>query len=259
MSRAALPRTVSFLTAFLGLSTAVSGTGSAALPGPLLPGSRVPTPEEAEIEQQPICVGSTVRSAGALGDALFYRHERLPDGRLAIGYYAFYSDERPWGNNWLTWLLLPALAIDVVYSRALLIAPGLQRAAYGKGDVEGFRVIYEVDEASHLKAVEAFADDGYHRPERLKRADLFSIDPAKLTVYTDTWNHHLGAKGSTSGDLVSRRCYGPGSIRPLTQAVAREFHLERRALPAAVGSIAPDRPLSGAGATRSDAYDAAPF
>ena len=115
------------------------------------------------------------------------------------------------------------------------MAPGLQRAAYGKGDVEGFRVIYDVDEAGRLKAVEAFAEDGGHRPTRLSLRDLFSIDPTRLTVATGVWSHQLGATGVRAQDLAYRRCYGPGTIRPLTDAVARDFRLDRRATPAAVG------------------------
>lgn len=168
------------------------------------------------------------------------------------------SDERPWGNNWLTWLLLPALAVDLVYTRAFFLAPGVQRVAYGKGDIEGFRVFYDVDAAGRLTATGALADDEHHRPVHLMRTELFSIDPARLTVYSEAWSHQLGARGRALGDLVSRRCYGPGAILPLTQAVAREFHLERRATPAAVGSIEPEPPLRSAVAQR-DPGDAARF
>lgn len=111
MSRAPLLRRGFFLTTLLSLIAAWSGGGSVDLPEAIEPGLRAPTAEEAEIERQPICVGSLVRSAGAIGQALFYRSSRLPDGRLAIGYYVFYSEERPWGNNWLTWLFLPKGAV----------------------------------------------------------------------------------------------------------------------------------------------------
>src|SRR5262249_42318503 len=100
------------------------------------------SPEQAMIESQPVCVGKAVASAGELGETLYYRATRLPDGKIAVGYFAFFSEERPWGNNWMTWTLLPALGIDLVYSRSLLVGPGLQRAIYGKGDVEGFRIVY---------------------------------------------------------------------------------------------------------------------
>ncbi len=106
----------------------------------------------AAIERQPICVGSTVASAGELGDVLYYRSSVGERGEVSVGYYAFFSEERPWGNNWLTWTVLPALAVDLVYTHALLFAPGVQRAVYGKGDVEGFRILYSVGEEGRLTA-----------------------------------------------------------------------------------------------------------
>ena len=120
----------------------VDGSHIAALPNE--PGPRGErTAEQAEIEREPVCVGSSVKSAGDLSDVLYYRAVALPDGRVEVGYFAFYSEERPWGNNWLTWSVVPALAVDLVYSRALLVAPGLQRALYGAGDVEGVGVVYD--------------------------------------------------------------------------------------------------------------------
>jgi hypothetical protein len=198
-------------------------------------GPEVAAEDARAIEAQPVCIGSTVHSAGELGPALLYRGRRLPDGKLEVGYYAFFSEERPWGNNWLTWLVLPALALDLVYTRGLLVAPGLQRAAYGPADVEGFRVIYARDGASGLRVERAVADDDRHRPSELGRADLFAVDPDRITVVTDAWNHHLGTRVRAPGDLVYRRCYGPESIRPLADAEARRFHLERRAAPARGG------------------------
>src|SRR5262249_9777199 len=87
--------------------------------------------ERVAIESREVCVGSTVASAGTLGDTLYYRASVLPNGNIAVGYYAFFSEERPWGNNWLTWTVIPALAVDMVYTRALFTAPGLQRALHG--------------------------------------------------------------------------------------------------------------------------------
>ena len=49
-----------------------------------------------------------------------------------------FSDERPWGDNWLSWSVLPALAVDLVYTRFLFGLPGFRRARYGPADVEGF-------------------------------------------------------------------------------------------------------------------------
>lgn len=221
----------------IALLTAAACSGGVKLP--VGGGALDPDADDASIAAQPVCIGSTVRSAGRIGDTLFYRRARLPDGRLAVGYYVFYSQERPWGNNWLTWSLLPALAVDLVYTRGFFVGPGLQRAAYGKGDVEGFRVIYGVGPDGRLAAEEAIADDSRHRAVRLGPGDLFGIDPLRPTVYTRSWSHQLGARGAKEGDLVSRRCYDGAAIRPLTHEVARDFHLERRALPAAVGVIGP--------------------
>ncbi len=190
--------------------------------------------EQAAIEEQPVCIGSTVRSAGELGATLFYRRARLPDGRLAVGYYAFFSEERPWGNNWLTWSVAPALAIDAVYTRFLFVAPGLQRARYGEGDVEGFRVIYAQGADGRLAPEGAVADDGWHRRADLTRADLFAVDAERMTLATDSWSHHLGARVGRAGDLVWRRCYGKGRIKPIDREVIRRFRLDRRARPAAV-------------------------
>lgn len=195
--------------------------------------------EDAAIASQPVCIGSTVHSAGELGPALLYRRARLPDGRLEVGYYAFFSEERPWGNNWLTWTVLPALALDLVYTRGLLVGPGLQRAAYGPADVEGFRVVYTPDGNGGLRAEGAVADDDRHRRADLTRADLFAADPERITLATSTWSHHLGARVHRASDIVYRRCYGPRSIRPIDREVVRRFNLDRRAGPAGTAGSLP--------------------
>jgi hypothetical protein len=233
MSVTTLRRIAVLPMALLGmLGAAPRGAGD--LPAPS-PDVAAETPEDLAIQAQPVCVGSTVRSVGELGPALLYRRARLPDGRLAVGYYAFFSEERPWGNNWLTWSLFPALALDLVYTRGLFVAPGLQRAAYGPGDVEGFRVIYAQDGQGGLRAEGAVADDERHRRAELSRADLFAVDPARLTVATRSWSHQLGARVERLGDLVYRRCYGARSIRPIDRDVVRRFKLEGRAEPAVGG------------------------
>lgn len=206
--------------------------GETELPAP--PVAAAGSPEDAAIEAQPVCIASTVRSAGELGPALLYRRARLPDGRLAVGYYAFFSEERPWGNNWMTWALVPALAVDVVYTRLLMIAPGLQRAEYGPADVEGFRVIYGVTPEGRLTPEGAVADDDRHQRTELRRDELFAVDPERITLATTSWSHHLGGRVERAGDVVYRRCYGPGSIRPVTGDVVRRFRLDRRAHPADV-------------------------
>jgi hypothetical protein len=183
--------------------------------------------EQAEIERLPVCVGSSVKSAGNLSDVLYYRAVGLPDGRIEVGYFAFYSEERPWGNNWLTWSVFPALAVDLVYSRALLVAPGLQRALYGAGDVEGVGVVYDRLADGTLHFDHALADDGTHDTVALSRAQVFAIDENRPTFYSQVWSHQLGGHGARSrSDLAYERCYSEGSIRPLPDSVARAFRVD---------------------------------
>jgi hypothetical protein len=187
------------------------------------------TVDQSMIERQPVCIGSSVESAGELSDTLYYRAVDLGQGRLAVGYFAFFSEERPWGNNWMTWSVLPALAIDMIYSRGLLVAPGLQRALYGAGDVEGVGVFYDVLPDGSLRVDRAEADDETHRAVGLTRGDVLAIDTHRPTFYSDVWSHQLSGRGARSwDDLHYARCYGPDSIRPLPEAVAREFRIEDR-------------------------------
>jgi hypothetical protein len=212
------------------------GNGQLArLPRP--PGPRgEATAEQAAIEQQPVCIGSSVASAGALSEVLYYRAAELSDGRIAVGYFAFFSEERPWGNNWLTWSVVPALAVDLIYSRALLVAPGLQRAIYGAGDVEGARIVYGRSPDGSLRVDEAVADDRTEHEVSLARADLFALDGERPTFTSDVWSHQLGGRGARApADLAYVRCYqGPDAIRPLPDAIAREFRIDGRAKPAHV-------------------------
>lgn len=213
----------------------VDGRHIGALPN--APGPRGErTPEQAAIERQPVCIGSSVASAGALSDVLYYRAVARADGHIEVGYFAFFSEERPWGNNWLTWSLLPALAVDLVYSRALLVAPGLQRALYGAGDVEGVGVEYAVLPDGSLRLERAVADDGTHDPILLSREDAFSLDGERPTFYSSVWSHQLGGRGARArAELAYVRCYAEGSLRPLPDLVARVFRVDdNRASPAHV-------------------------
>jgi hypothetical protein len=214
----------------------IDGNHLSVLPAP--PGPRgEATDEQAEIESQPICIGSAVRSAGALSKVLYYRAVAREDGTIEVGYFAFFSEERPWGNNWLTWSVVPALAVDLFYSRALLVAPGLQRALYGGGDVEGVKVVYSRLPAGKLWVDRAVADDGTHDTVALTRDQVFAFDPARPTFYTRVWSHQLGGHGLTNrADLAYERCYSAGSIRPLPDSVARAFRVDadHRAPPAHV-------------------------
>jgi hypothetical protein len=225
----ALGRKMSVLLAAIApmAFASVDGSHMAALPTP--PGPRgARTSEQAAIERQPICIGSSVQSAGALSDVLYYRAVALDvPNKIEVGYFAFFSEERPWGNNWLTWSVVPALAVDLVYSRALLVAPGLQRALYGAGDVEGVGVIYDRSPGGSLRLDRAIADDGTHDAVALSREQAFAIDRERPTFYTQVWSHQLGGHGARSrADLAYVRCYDAGSIRPLPEAVARAFRVD---------------------------------
>ncbi len=225
----ALGRKVSVVLAAVAPMAFASVDGSHMASLPISPGPRGErTLEQADIERQPICIGSSVQSAGALSDVLYYRAVAL-DGpsRIEVGYFAFFSEERPWGNNWLTWSLVPALAVDLVYSRALLVAPGLQRALYGAGDVEGVGVIYDRSPNGSLRLDHAIADDGTHDAVALSRDQAFAIDRERPTFYSQVWSHQLGGHGARSRkDLAYVRCYDAGSIRPLPDAVARAFRVD---------------------------------
>ena len=134
--------------------------------------------------------------------------------------------------------MLPAVALDLVYSRALFVAPGLQRALHGKGDVEGVRVFYDVVDGE-LRVDRAVADDGTHDEVELSRADLYALDPARVVVYSDVWSHQLGGKGARNkDDLAYLRCFKGDRIQPLPDTIAREFNaVEGRAGPAHVEAM----------------------
>jgi hypothetical protein len=225
---------------------------------PAAPGPRgFRTTEQAAIERQPVCVGSSVVSAGTLADVLYYRAAATDDGHVRVGYFAFFSEERPWGNNWLTWSVVPALAVDLVYSRALLVAPGVQRAMYGAGDVEGVEVVYDVAADGSLRVDHAVADDRTEHPVTLTRSEAYALDPERPTFYTEIWSHQLGGRGVRSRDeLAYVRCYEGDSIRPLPESVARAFRVEGRAGPAHVeragGSRLDSTEILTAQAPRSD-------
>lgn len=238
--RAILPLSLSVILA------AVTGcTSLGRLPLPPGPPGEAPTVEETAIERREICVGSSVASAGDLADTLYYRAAVMPDGKLSVGYFAFWSDERPWGNNWLTWTVIPALAVDMFYTRGMFIAPGLQRAIHGKGDVEGVRVVYDLRPDGSLHVASAVADDGSHQPVELDAKTVMAFDPERPTFYTDVWSHQLGGKGIRSkSELAYLHCFGPGHVRALPDDVATDFTLGGRAMPAqALGGRPIGRPV----------------
>jgi hypothetical protein len=221
-------KTTVFMVALAPTATLASVDGSHISALPKAPGPRGErTAAQAAIEREPVCVGSSVNSAGDLSPVLYYRAVEMPDGTVKVGYFAFWSEERPWGNNWLTWSVFPALAVDLVYSRALLVAPGLQRALYGAGDVEGVGVVYDRAPDGSLHFDHALADDGVHDSVALSNEQVFALDHNRPTFYSQVWSHQLGGQSARSrSDLTYERCYEEGSIRPLPDAVAREFRVD---------------------------------
>ena len=230
----------------LGLASVLAIVGTACIrQGSLPPPSLAPveevaasTTEQIAIEKREICVGSAVASSGDLADTLYYRATVMPDGKLVVGYFAFFSEERPWGNNWLTWTVVPALAVDMFYTRAMFVGPGLQRVMHGKGAVEGFRIVYSQLADGSLEIERAVADDGTHATVLLDRADVMALDPKRPTLYSDVWSHQLGGRGvHDKGSLAYVQCFGPGHVRPLSDALSSEFALAGRAPPAHVEAL----------------------
>ncbi|MGH7270021.1 MAG: hypothetical protein ACREJ3_06280, partial [Polyangiaceae bacterium] len=123
------------------------------------------------------------------------------------------------------------------YSRALIVFPGLQRALYGAGDIEGVTVVYDHAPGGALTLDYAIADDGTHDGITLSRAQAFLLDRDRPTFYSDVWSHQLGGRGARDrSDLAYVRCYSAGTIRPLPESVARRFDVDHgdRAPPAHV-------------------------
>jgi hypothetical protein len=194
--------------------------------------------DQARIEHQPVCLGASTWSAGELGETLLYQSRRVGQV-LQVGYFAFWSTERPWGNNLLSYLVVPALLTDAFYSHFLYVFPGVKDAFSGRADVEGASVEFEPRADGSLNPLGGWADDGHHTPVRLSRDDL--LDRAgRVVLLSDVWSHQLGAHGAArfSDDPRNRvRCYVDTTLRPMTDSVARSFRLgdarrPRRALPA---------------------------
>ena len=180
--------------------------------------------DDERIVEQPICVGSRSWSAGSLGDTVLYRAERTGT-KVTVGYFVYWSEERPWGSNVASYTVLPALATDAVYSHFLYVFPGLKDALYGPGDIEGVQVVYEERKDGSLDVVAGRADDGNHNPVLLSRGDLLDAQ-GRIVVLSDVWSHQLGAhQAAQSGAEQPLKCYVKSSLRPLTEVVARVFRL----------------------------------
>ncbi len=85
-------------------------------------------------------------------------------------------------------------------------------------------------------------------PFRSRAGKIFALDANTPTFYSNVWSHQLGAVNARSrSDLVYERCYGEGTIRPLPDAVARQFRVDvdDRAPPAHVEIVEGARRLDG--------------
>jgi len=216
----------------------LAGLGRTALAAPAVSADRTLSPDEFSLQRQPVCVASSVHSFGKLGRSLLYVHQRVGE-ELRVGYFAYWSTERPWGHNTLTYTLLPALAIDAVYSHFFFVFPGIQRVLYGPADIEGVFVTYQVTPSGELVLQSGLADDDNHAPVSLNRQDLLTQD-GKVALLTQVWSHQLGTKGAAglldSGKLAAH-CFEGDALQPLTPAIAATFRLgtaerPRRARPA---------------------------
>lgn len=194
-----------------------------------------PDHDRALIEKQPVCIASSVWSAGSPGETLLY-HYRREGKRLYVGYFAHWSAERPWGANALTYAVLPAMAVDMVYSHFMFVLPGANAWLRGPGDVEGATVVYEERDDGSLEPIGGAADDWLHRDVALSAEDLIGHD-GRVVLTTDVWSHQLGLRGAAKAKAKSIRCYEGASLRPMTAEVVESFGLgsqeaPRRARPA---------------------------
>jgi hypothetical protein len=182
--------------------------------------------DDARVVDQAVCVGARSWSAGSLGDTVLFRTHRQGN-RITVGYFVYWSEERPWGQNSLSYTVLPALAVDAVYSHFLYVFPGLKDAMYGTGDIEGVQVTYEQRADGTLDVVSGRADDGDHGAVALSRSDLLDAK-GRVVLLSDVWSHQLGAHGAASfadRSLLELKCYEKASLRPMTELVARAFRL----------------------------------
>ena len=217
--------------------------------------------DDASVVAQPVCVAARSWSAGTLGETVLYRTQRIGH-KISVGYFVYWSEERPWGDNFVSYSVLPALATDAVYSHFLYVFPGIKDMLYGPGDIEGAQVVYEQREDGSLDVVEGRADDGNHAPVSLSRSDLLD-SKGRVVLLTDVWSHQLGAHGAarfadTAAPVL--KCYSKASLRPMTELVARAFRLgnERQPLRGNPAWVEPGASPSAPNAERLAAGKARP-
>jgi hypothetical protein len=190
------------------------------------------------VARQPVCVGTRSWSAGTLGDTVLYRVRRV-GRRVSVGYFVYWSTERPWGSNFQSYTVLPALATDVFYSHFLYVLPGAKDLIYGPADIEGASVEFEEHADGSLSVLGGRADDGEHQPVELTRDELVD-GQGRIVLLSEVWSHQLGAHGAASFFAEpghEERCYQGAGLRPLSDRVAQAFRMgderePRRATPA---------------------------
>jgi len=205
---------------------------------PIPQSSGVADPLDETIRNIPICIVWTKTWAGELGKSVLYRLQRLDKDRLLVGYFAYWSTERAWGDNGLTRWFVPAVAIDGVYGHLLFVLPGLQRVIYGPGDVEGIRVTYQLHDDVRLTPESLVADTEGHNEVRLPVNDAVD-ERGRIFVYNDVWSHQLGGPAAVRRARTGApyRCFSQERLVPLTEKVVSDFRLgspkdPRRAGPA---------------------------
>ena len=194
--------------------------------------------DDEAVRALPVCVASEQWSAGELGRSVLYQVKRVGD-ELHVGYFVYWTTERPWGNNLLSYLVLPAIFVDSFYSHLFFLFPGFQRFIHGPGDVEGARVVYRQKSDGRWTPVSAVADNGFHQEVHLEPAD-FVDEQGRVVLMTDVWSHQLGAKGARTLEEIDRDrvvCFEHDGLRPMTEGIADSFRLgtsraPRRAVPA---------------------------
>jgi hypothetical protein len=239
------PAIAAVVVAIAGCATLPQGAPAWPQVGPAESTTSVAASETdaARIQKLPVCVASRNWAAGDLGETILYRLHRVGN-RLEVGYFVYWSTERPWGQNMLSYTVLPALLIDATYSHFLWVLPGFKDVLHGAGDVEGVRVELE-DEGGELRVVGGAADDGFHRGVTLSREDLVD-SRGRIVLLTDVWSHQFGAHGGASFAAASAgalRCYEGTAVEPMTKEIAAAFRLggeaaPRRAKPAWRNAIA---------------------
>lgn len=183
------------------------------------------------VQNAPLCIVWSKTWAGELGSSVLYRVQRVDPTTIRVGYFVFWTTERPWGDNPQTHWILPSLAIDAVYTHFMFVLPGVQAAVYGQGDIEGAMVTYREDREK-LRPVSIAADDGLHRRTAIDVREAVD-DEGRVLLLNEVWSHQLGGRDALKALRAGahRRCFEQGALRPLTRSIADAFRLGSSAHP----------------------------